>query len=428
MKSDAAAPGDRLLYNSDFRVFLAGETVSELGSTVGSFALPLGVLIATNSPIASGVVMAAAIGGSTLCSMLAGGWTDGHSRRTIMVTTAMLRFASWTIMGACLLTVGAPLPVFAVLAFVNGVTAALFGAAQAGAVRTIVGGDNYSRAIVTVDGRNNAVDLIGAPLGGAILSVGTAVPFVCNAVSFLASAAAVTRVSADLGAPADATGTPFWSSVRQGYAYVWSRVPYRILILTSAVTNFAVNAFVFALVLDLQRAHRPTWQIGLLTTATAIASLIGATLAGRALERITIATAVRYNILLRVASCAAIAAASSTTVPISAVVALLALGTLLSPMSNAAERSYMALTTPDHYQGRTASFEQFVGTSLIPAAPLVAGTLLASLPTSIALAALTGLLVPGALVLAGSRHITQLPNVHQLTKSPSAAAGSAQHP
>lgn len=403
----------RLRENHDFRKFMLGETISELGNAVGSFALPLGVLITTGSAIGSGVVMAAAIGGSITCSVVAGGWTDGHDRRKVLIWTSVARFATWTMMGLCLLTVGAPMLIFVPLAILGGVASALFGSAQAGALRSMLAPTQYPRAVGVIDGRNSAVDLIGAPLGGSILSLSTSLPFIGNAVTFLASALAIAAVRADLGSPSASRGVPFWTSVRGGYAYVWSRIEYRTLILASSFSNFAVNAFTFSLVLALQRNGHPNWQIGLLTSGTAVAAMGGAMMTGPALERISVARALRISGIVRVASFVGIVFAKDS-VPV--VVAFLALGTIFSPISNAAERSYMALTTPPHFQGRVASFEQFVGSCLVPAAPLAAGLLLASTSITFTLTVFAILAAVESIVLLASRHVAQLPHVSDLSE------------
>jgi MFS family permease len=290
--SAADRPNHNLWRLRDFRTLMIGETISELGGTVGSFALPLAVLIATGSPLAAGLITTSAITGSIVCSIVAGAWADSHSRRKVMLWTLAVRILTWASMGLCLLTVGVRLYAFVPLAFVGGVATALFTAAQAGALKRVVPPEDYPRAVATMDGRNAAADLAGSPLGGVLLAGGASTPVLFNACSFLASAIAIRMIRADLSKPSPPDVRTVVERIGDGYRYVWRQVPYRLLILQGVLTNFGSNSFTFALILILQRDHQQPWAIGLVQTGTAASGLVGALLAGRIVDRFTISTTV----------------------------------------------------------------------------------------------------------------------------------------
>ncbi len=409
------APGpSRVWANRDFRTLLVGETVSEFGNTVGSFGLPLAVLFATDSAFASGAVVAAGAVGSIGFSLIGGALADGHSRRAMMLWTSAGRALAWLGLAAIVTVNGVHVAWAMLIALVGGACASLYGAAQAGALRTMLAPPDYPRAVATIEGRNAAVDLVGAPLGGILLGLGVAVPLIANAASFAVSALAISSLRTPLGAPGGRPAVAFWEEVRRGYSYVWSRLPYRIITLASAASNFGVNAFLFALVLVLQAAHHPPWQIGLVQTGIALSILGGAFLSGPLMDRLRIATTVRSAAVLRVAALVGVAV-SWEAVPIA--VGLLTAGFVLTAASNTAERTYMALTTGHEQQGRVASFEQFVGQGFLPLAPLCAGALVEIWAPTVVLTTLSCVAAVGALVLVSSAEVGALPLMKDLVAS-----------
>jgi MFS family permease len=418
--STADRPGQRLWRLHDFRTLMAGETVSELGGTVGSFALPLAVLMATGSPFDAGAVTASAIAGSIVCSTVAGAWADAHSRRQVMLCTLAVRVLTWTAMGLFLLTGNVRLYAFVPLAFAGGAATALFGSAQAGALKAIVAPRDFPRAVAAIDGRNAAADLVGAPLGGVLVAWGAYLPALVNAGSFLASWAAIRAIRADLGTPSPPGARTAVERIGDGYRYVWRQVAYRSLILQAVLSNFGNNAFTFALLLILQAEHQPPWAIGLVPTGTAVSGLAGALLSGRIVDRFPISTIIIGAETLRFASLVGVSLWHDNVLEC---VAVAAAGFVLTPAANAAERGFLAIATPDHLQGRVASFDQFAGMSLVPLAPLAAGVAVTAVGPTPALAFFAALVGLAAVTMVSSRSARRLPRVSTLT--PATGGGPA---
>jgi hypothetical protein len=99
-----------------------------------------------------------------------------------------------------------------------------------------------------------------------------------------------------------------------------------------------------------------------------------------------------------------------------ACIAFTAVGLILTPAANAAERGYMGITTPDHLQGRVTSFDQLVGMSLVPLAPLIAGILITTIDATLALAFFTALIGLAVVTMISSRAVRRLPRVSRLTE------------
>lgn len=272
---------------------------------------------------------------------------------------------------------------------------------------------DYPRAVATIDGRNGAADLAGAPLAGVLIAWGTYIPVLFNACSFLASAIAIQMIRADLGKPSLPDARTFIERIGDGYRCVWRHAPYRLLILQGTLSNFANNAFTFALILILQQDHQQPWMIGLVQTGTAASALVGAVLAGPIVDRFKISTTILGAETLRFVSLVGVTLWHDH---ILRCIALTAVGFILTPAANSAERGYMAITTPDHLQGRVASFDQLVGSSLVPFAPLTAGILIATFDPTLALAAFTALIGLAVIIMLSSPATRRLPRVSSLSE------------
>lgn len=401
----------RLWRNRDFRTLMFGETVSEFGNTVGTFALPLVVVIGTGSAFYAGVVVAAGMAGSMLCSVFAGAWVDSHSRRNVMLLSLAIRITTWTILGTTLLVSTVNLYLFIPLGFAGGVASALFRSAEAGALKVVVPPADYPRAAAVVEGRGAAADLGGAPLGGLLVGLSTYVPFFFNAMTFVASLVSLLMVRADLGKPTVPDVRTFLNRVTDGYRYIWRRTAYRSLILTATLSNFSINAFNFSLILILQRQQYDLWQIGLVQTGTAVGALLGVLFAGPIVDRLKISTTVVLASVLRLAALVGVTLWHDRLV---VVIILMAIGVMLTPAANSAEGAYMAITTPSNFQGRVASFNQLIGSSLIPLTPIVAGALLATLHPTVVLSVLSAISGIALVAIISSRAIRGLPRVSSL--------------
>lgn len=406
-------PIQRLLRNRDFRILMIGETVSEVGGTVGSFALPLVVILETGSAFSAGLVSAASMAGAILCSIIAGGLVDSYSRRFVMICSQAVRIATWSTLGVTLLVSGVNLAIFIPVGFIGGVASSLFRAAEAGVVKAVVPSEDYPRAAAAINGRGAAADLGGAPLGGILIALNTFVPFFFNALSFIVSIVSISLIRTSLGKPTARDLRSFLGRVADGYRYVWQRAAYRSLLLTHTLSNFAINAFTFSLIIVLQRQQHALWEIGLLQTGTALSVLFGASIAGPVVDRFRISTALAGSAILRLAALASVAIWHEQ---IAVCIILMAAGLLLTPASGAAESAYMAITTPDEFQGRVASFEQLVGSSLIPLAPLASGAMLAALDPRAVLWILVGVTSIAVVARLSSRAIMGLPHVSSLVE------------
>src|SRR5436309_4486759 len=82
-------PTSRL--NSDFWKYWTGQTVSNLGSSITLFALPLLVYKLTGSALNLGITTAATFLPYLLFGLILGAWTDRVDRKRMMISTDIAR-------------------------------------------------------------------------------------------------------------------------------------------------------------------------------------------------------------------------------------------------------------------------------------------------------------------------------------------------
>jgi MFS family permease len=188
--SPASSRGGGLLRHRDVRLLLAGQAVSELGSQVGSIALPLvAVLGLRASPLQVGVLTAAGTVSFAVLALPAGVWVDRLPRRPVLVGADLVR-------GVALLTVPVAaalhrltLVQLAVVALAGGVARVLFDVAYPSYLPTLVDRERLVQGNAYLESSRSATQLTGPGLGGWLVQLaGAPAAVVADAVSFLASA------------------------------------------------------------------------------------------------------------------------------------------------------------------------------------------------------------------------------------------------
>jgi hypothetical protein len=132
--------------------------------------------------------------------------------------------------------------------------------------------------------------------------------------------------------------------------------------------------------LRLVRAGVHPAAIGLVDTFAGAAGLAGALVAPLIVRR------ARTGVLTVVTGLmsAAVVVPMAWTTNVVAIGALLATATFIVPANNAGISAYLAAATPDRLQGRMNSAAGFIANGLVPAAPALAGILVATVGGSTA--------------------------------------------
>ncbi len=394
-----------LARNRDFTVLWVSATVSELGSRVTLFAMPLVAYAMTGSALWAAASEAVFLVGMVAMLLPAGVLADHRDRLRLMrlsLGSGAVLYASLVVAG---LTRHLTVAHLLVVALATGLGNGLFLPAEQSSIRSVVSTEELPTALSQQQARQHVATLTGGPLGGALFGLARWAPFAADLVTYAVGWLLLSRVRADLSpATTGPTARPL-HDIGEGLRFLWSRPYLRVLLIWSPATNLVVNALLFVALLRLVEAGFTGWQIGLVQTMTGVCGILGALVAPRIIERtrtgaLTILVAWSFVPL---------------SVPLAlwnhpATMALAAsLGIFLNPAGNAAAGSYRLAITPPELVGRVQSSMQVVSMMAMPLAPLLAGVLLGSLGGREAILALTALSALVALVPTLSRAVRAVP-------------------
>ena len=185
--------------HADFRRLALGLAISQTGDWLYNVALIVLVIRATHSAAwvaAAGIVrLVPYVALGTFGGVLA----DRYPRKRVMIVSDLARAAIMVLLVVVDLRSGSAL--FAILlAGLSTSFAVAYGPALGAGLPLIVGEDELSAANSITSTIQNVCIALGPAVGGVLLVLGSpATAFAVNAVSFLGSAIAVSRVRADLG-------------------------------------------------------------------------------------------------------------------------------------------------------------------------------------------------------------------------------------
>jgi MFS family permease len=396
----------QLARNRDFSILWAGETVSELGSTMSLFVFPLLAYRLTHSTLAAAVVTTADLLGMAAMMLPAGVLADRYDRRRLMIAssaTGAVLYASLVVAGVLGTLTFVHL---LVVALVTGIAQGVFQPAQMAAIRTVVTTEDLPTAFSQNQARQHIASLLGGPLGGLLYAARAWLPFAVDAVSYAVSCLTLSRIRTDLRPhPREGSPTRPVEQVKEGYRFIWSQPFFRTLLMWSATSNLLVNACFFVVTLRLIREHYAPAQIGLVSTFAGVGGILGALAAPYVIERArtgALTVAVAWMCVLPLVPLV------WWSTPLGACVSVFLL-LLLNPSGNAGIGSYRAAVTPDELQGRVGSAMMFVSMGVMPFAPLLGGAALSRLGGTAAIAALVVATALGALIPTVSRSIRSVP-------------------
>jgi MFS family permease len=377
----------------NYRLFFAGQAVSQTGSWMQRIALGWFVLQLTHSAFAVGVMAVAQFLPFTLLGLFGGVLVDRLDARRTVIGTQVAQLATAIALAWIALAHLAQPWMLYTIAFINGLVLVLDVPSRQQLTYRMVGPEELPNAIALNSSLFNASRIFGPAAAGLVYGfAGAGVCFLVNALSFFAVLLSLFAmrvrdfyVLEEFERPAILRGT------LEGLAYVW-RQPRMMLVvgLTLVISTFSFNFNVTLPVLAYSTLHAKAEVYGLLSAAFGAGALVGALTAaslGRASAKVMIAGSLVFT-----GSELLLAPVHS---PILAGALLFLTGAGFTAWSANANAS-MQLAAPDRLRGRIIAiyFYAFNGTG--PIAGLLAGWLCARGGTELAFA------VAGVAGLAGT--------------------------
>jgi MFS family permease len=371
--------------NRDFQLLWAGQAVSLLGSQTSKIAYPLLVLAMTGSPAKAGIAGFAAMLGYLLFPLPAGGLVDRHDRKRIMIGCDVLRLAAVGSIAVAGWAAHITYVQVLVAGFVEGTASVFFSVAERAALPMLVHPSQRSVAIGQNEARQNAAQLAGPALGGALFGLSRAAPFAADALSYLASLVTLPFIRAPMQAsrPASSVSAPrrLRAELGEGLAWTWRQPFLRYSAFFAASVNILLQVLTLGLIVLARREGASPAEIGVIVGCMGAGGLVGAFVAPW-VQRTVPAGLTITGVMWIWAVLVALIVLVRAPLWLCPIVAVLG---FVGPSWNVSVQAYRMQITPNELLGRTSSVALQVAWGVIPLGSLLAGFLLQAVSPSAAM-------------------------------------------
>jgi MFS family permease len=267
-----------------------GQTVSEVGSSVTTLALPLvAVLVLHATTFEVGALAACTTLPFLVVALPAGAWVDRWRKRTVLL---------WSDAGRVLVLGSVPvaqafhrlgLAQLYLVAVLAGVLTVFFDVAYQSYLPALVARDELVEANAKIGASESFGQVVGPSLGGVLVgALGAAYAVAVDAASFAVSAVATFAIRVrEPQLPPPAEPRNLRREIREGLSFVLSHPILKKVVGCTATSNFFSGAaFAIEAVFLVRILHASPGVIGLVLSLGSIGGLLGAISAGRIARRV----------------------------------------------------------------------------------------------------------------------------------------------
>ena len=361
----------RLRGNRDFTLLWVGDTVSELGSQATTIAMPLLVLYLTGSAADAGLVGLARAIAYPLVALPAGAVADRVDRRALLIAAALVRAMAMGSIMVALALGHPPLVHLMVVAFADAAMSTVAVIAERGLLPEVVAVASLPDAVAANEARMSLSAIGGPPLGGALFGIARSLPFLADAVSFVAAGAAALGLRVRPAPIARTASSSAVAEVWEGVTWLWARPFLRDGSLFYAAANLTLFSAELLGVLIARRHGASSAAIGVAYALVGAGGVMSTLIAGWLRRRLSPRWAVLaegYSAVL----CVPLLLLCRSALAVGLVLAVEFLPMAVS--SSVVVGGRLALT-PDHLRGRVQAAAAFLSGAVAWVGPLAVGVL-----------------------------------------------------
>jgi MFS family permease len=363
----------------NFRLFTAGQALSQPGTWMERVAQAWLVLSLTHSPVAVGVLSAAQFAPFLLFGLFGGVVTDRiDARKAVVWTQALSMVVAAAMAGVAFGGVATPVVIYA-LAFVRGLVLVLDGPSRQSLTYEMVGRDDLANAVALNSSLFNASRIVGPGIGGLLSA---SVGFAVNTASYAAVLVGLALMRRDELRPVGrrASSHRVLADLREGLAYARGTVEVRAtLTMLLVIALLGINFGVLLPVLAKRTLHSGPGTFGLISASFGVGALIGA------LFSASLKTGATRRTMLVGAGGFSLGELALAPLHSTAAVAALLVGVgIFYSVYTSQTNALLQLSAPDHMRGRIVSlfYTAFNGTG--PLGGILVGVMCAAGGTELA--------------------------------------------
>jgi len=364
----------RLWQNRDYLLLWCGQAISTTGSNASELDLPLLILSLTRSPVQAGLVGALHSAAILLTNLPAGALVDRWNRKYTMM---------WCDAGRAVALASIPLALVLghltavqlyLVAVVEGVLAAFFDLAQAASIPRVVRKEQLPAAIAQQEVTAGVVTLLGPSLGGAVYGLTRSLPFLADAISYIASVCSLVFVRTPLQEMRSTPPDKLPLEIAAGMAWLWQHPVLRSIALLMGGLVFIDDGMRLIVIVLAQHQGASSLTIGLIFGLGGIGGIVGALLGALVQQRLSFGRVIIGAFWAFAVIWPLYALAPSPFV----IGVILACFWLVDEIYDVMQISYRRAQVPDALQGRVNSAYRVVIYSLIAMGNVLTGYLLQS--------------------------------------------------
>jgi MFS family permease len=269
-----------LLSSPGFRLLMFGSSISMLGTRISTVAFPMLVLHLNKSPFLTGLVAFAAIAPSMLIYVPAGVLVDRWNPRRVMLASELLRgLAIASVVVALVIFRMRVNIVFLILAMVAEEILEIFSTlADRRYLNRVMERDKVVSRQASVEVRAHAAVLAGRPVGPFLFSIEPFLPFLADAVSFVASVISLLllrRVDEPQNEAQRLVPRQVIGDIGQGLRWLKGDRRAWVTVMLMAITSMVAQALILMFLVEAHSKQLSTIAIGVVLAASGAGGAVG---------------------------------------------------------------------------------------------------------------------------------------------------------
>jgi MFS family permease len=286
------------LRNRDFRRLLSALAVSTAGDWIYGTALVVFVFEETHSAAWVAAASILRLIPYVLFGTLGGVIADRYDKRRVMVLADVSRAGLMFVLAAVAAS-SAPIAIAIAITFLSTAAGTPFGPALAATTPGVVKESDLSAANAALSTVEHTALVVGPALGGLLLILSSpALAFALNGLTFLASAASVSRIQVKAEVPAEEERSTLIERIVEGLRAIASSGQISILVIFFIAASFVYGFELVLLILVSERLLDTGAEgVGFLTAAIGLGGVLAAGVASRLVDHPRSARSLSISIL-----------------------------------------------------------------------------------------------------------------------------------
>ena len=351
IKQDQVQLPRSLWHNRDYMLLWSGQLVSSVGSQVSQLAFPLLILALTHSPAQAGLAGALRALPYLIFSLPAGALIDRWDRKRVMILSDIVRGLALGSIPLAFALGHLTIIQLYIVSTLEGTFFVFFNIAEAACLPRVVPKVQLPAATAQNQATDGITALAGPSLGGVLYAFGSAIPFLTDAISYIASVVSLFFIKTRFQEMRTAARRNLWVEIWEGLRWLWQQPLIRFIAILTGAWNLVSSGYTLIVIVLAQSMHASSLLIGIILASSGLGAILGAIVAPYFQRRFTFG-----QVIIASTWFGALAIALFLIAPNLLALGIAAFFSFISgPIYNVVQFSYRSALIPDTLQGRVNS-------------------------------------------------------------------------